>query len=76
MTTPYATIYTKLAEAGIPQATAEKASANIVLLEELNPRFDALHMVKVFVASYKFNPHAALDSLKELLERVETRVQA
>lgn len=72
-TNVYPTIYTKLSEAHIPQAVAEKAAANIVLLEELNPFFDGLHMTTVFIASYKFNPHMALDSLEELLERAEYR---
>lgn len=72
MSTPYATIYTKLSQASIPQAVAEKAAADIFILGE-SPRFCALQMTDAFITTYRANPHTALDALEELVERVEVK---
>lgn len=63
MSTPYATIYTKLAQASIPQAVAEKAAAGIMHLDQTG-RFCGLQMAQAFIMTYRANANTALQALE------------
>lgn len=69
MSTPYATIYTKLEQAGISQEVAEIAGANIFILGEYG--HNPIGETADFIASFKADSQTALENLLMRVERVE-----
>jgi hypothetical protein len=70
MSTPYATIYSKLIAANIPQATAEYAADVIERLGE-TPKYDALDLTDSFVTVHKANPETAVKALTETINEMK-----
>lgn len=70
MSTPYATIYSKLIAANIPQTTAEFAADAIETLGE-TPAYDALDLTGAFITTYKANAQTAVKALTETINEMK-----